>query len=308
MKHSVRSIWFLLLAVCALTVTAFADMGPKDQLTVKVENPPQEVYWLDLLAEGNPSERYPLPEDDFHFETNLKELGFPNADLYYAMNAAVPEGWHACLTQPSGPPIWGSLTDEESGDSMLHSFRYFGVPTTYRILILTESGEVWISAPPYPYRSSVLHHAGLGDKRNLAPPSLDRLSLAILCHFHSHNPDRGSDSVPVPLSEKAKLDGLRRSQPDYAGCSGSCAQHQCRSVRRRLGIFLSVSHGGVFDRGCGSRGVYAIMERTRQRMGTFLCPDSQRSLCRNWLAFIGTCLSFCCLHLLNLKGCFPHGN
>ena len=110
MKRSLRVLVLLILAGCLMTITAFADMGPKPQLTVKVEHPPQELYWLDLLAEGDPNERYPLPEDDFHFGTNLKELGFPDAERYYAMNDAVPDGWHACITQHSGPPIWGSLT------------------------------------------------------------------------------------------------------------------------------------------------------------------------------------------------------
>lgn len=145
MKRPFRVLVLLVLAGCLMSVTAFADMGPKPQLTVKVEHPPQELYWLDLLAEGNPSERYPLPEDDFHFGTNLKELHFPDADSYYAFNAAVPEGWHACLTQHSGPPIWGELTGTPNGDTMLHSFGYFGVPRTYRILIMTESGEIWMS-------------------------------------------------------------------------------------------------------------------------------------------------------------------
>ena len=145
MKRPFRVLVLLVLAGCLMSVTAFADMGPKPQLTVKVEHPPQELYWLDLLAEGNPSERYPLPEDDFHFGTNLKELHFPDADSYYAFNAAVPEGWHACLTQHSGAPIWGSLIGEPNGDTMLHSFGYFGVPRTYRILIMTESGEIWMS-------------------------------------------------------------------------------------------------------------------------------------------------------------------
>ena len=145
MKRSFRVLVLLILAGCLMSVTALADMGPKPQLTVKVEHPPQELYWLDLLAEGNPSERYPLPEDDFHFGTNLKELHFPDADSYYAFNAAVPEGWHACLTQHSGAPIWGSLIGEPNGDTMLHSFGYFGVPRTYRILIMTESGEIWMS-------------------------------------------------------------------------------------------------------------------------------------------------------------------
>lgn len=47
MKRWFRSLLFLALAVSVLTVTVFADMGPKPQLTVKVVNPPEEPYtWI----------------------------------------------------------------------------------------------------------------------------------------------------------------------------------------------------------------------------------------------------------------------
>ena len=133
MKRSVRILFVLALTLCALTVTAFADMGPKPQLTVKVEHPPQEIYYLDLLR-----------------ETDHRPGSFKNETLNAAMvtllQDSVPSGWRACLAQPvSGAPIYGSLTGEPSGDTMLHTFRYFGVPDVYRVLIVTESGEVWMS-------------------------------------------------------------------------------------------------------------------------------------------------------------------
>ena len=52
MRRSLRSLLFLLLAVSLLTIPAFADMGPKSQLIVRVENGPEGLYYLDLLAEG----------------------------------------------------------------------------------------------------------------------------------------------------------------------------------------------------------------------------------------------------------------
>ena len=132
MKRSLRSMLFLLLAVCTLTVTAFADMGPKGQLVVKVKNAPQELYYLDLLRE---TEHRP---GSFKNETL-------NAAMLTLLQDSVPSGWRACLAQPvSGPPTQGSLIGEERGDTMLHTFGY-SVPRTYRILIVTESGEVWMS-------------------------------------------------------------------------------------------------------------------------------------------------------------------
>jgi len=133
MKRSLRLLFLLVLVSCIMTMTVLADMGPKPQLTVKVEHPPQELYYLDLLQ-----------------ETNQRPGSFQNETLNAAMvtllQDSVPSGWRACLAQPvSGPPIWGELTGTPSGDTMLHSFGYHGVPRTYRILIVTESGEVWMS-------------------------------------------------------------------------------------------------------------------------------------------------------------------
>lgn len=39
MKRSLRSAFFLIPAVCTLTVTAFADTGPKSQLVVGLKRP-----------------------------------------------------------------------------------------------------------------------------------------------------------------------------------------------------------------------------------------------------------------------------
>ena len=53
MKKSLRFCALLVLAAALLTVSALADTGPKPQLTVKVNHPPEALYYLDLLAEGS---------------------------------------------------------------------------------------------------------------------------------------------------------------------------------------------------------------------------------------------------------------
>ena len=53
MHRTLRVSCMVFLTALLLTVTAFADMGPKPQLTVKVTHAPEEPYYLDLLAEGN---------------------------------------------------------------------------------------------------------------------------------------------------------------------------------------------------------------------------------------------------------------
>ena len=154
MKKSLRIAVLMLLTTVLLTVSAFADTGPKDRLTVKVENAPDESYYLDLLEEGELQEREGSVGND---RSNLSEekRAALDAELLDALCAAIPAGWHACTVQgTNGPPMWGDLIGEDTGNgTRLHTFGYVGVPDDYRILIVTESGESWVS--------DVLHRATL---------------------------------------------------------------------------------------------------------------------------------------------------
>jgi len=135
MRRSLRSLLFLMLAASLLTIPAFADMGPKSQLIVRVENEPEGLYYLDLLAEG--------PASDLHNYLSDEELADLDPALLESLIAAVPKGWHACVAQGvKGAPIFGQLTAREPG---LHHFSYHGVPWTYRILMVSQSGEVYLS-------------------------------------------------------------------------------------------------------------------------------------------------------------------
>ena len=134
MKRTFRPLLVLALAIALLTTTAFADMGPKSQLVVRVENAPDEPYYLDILAEGNRA-RYETLSD--------KELAELDSALLDSLISAIPAGWHGCVSQGTdGPPIFGKLTAREDGT---HHFSYHGVPWTYRILMVSASGEVFLS-------------------------------------------------------------------------------------------------------------------------------------------------------------------
>ena len=52
MKKQLRFLVLIALTIGLLTVSALADSGPKPLLTVRVKNAPQELYYLDLVAEG----------------------------------------------------------------------------------------------------------------------------------------------------------------------------------------------------------------------------------------------------------------
>lgn len=146
-RNSLRALVCALLASLVLTTFAFADSGPKPQLTVRVENAPQEPYYLDLLAEGDWNESGESSYDGVDWSYHGKEDTLDPA-LLTSLRDNVPAGWHACVAQgTTGAPIWGELyaegTDAFGND--LHVFGYHGVPSTYRIILVTESGKVWIS-------------------------------------------------------------------------------------------------------------------------------------------------------------------
>ena len=146
-RAPLRAFVCALLASLALTTVALADFGPKPQLTVRVENVPQELYYLDLLAEGDWDAEDTDSNDGIERSYYGKEDTL-DPDLLALLRENVPEGWHACVAQgTTGAPIYGELyaesTDASGND--LHIFAYHGVPSTYRIILVTQSGKVWLS-------------------------------------------------------------------------------------------------------------------------------------------------------------------
>ena len=146
-RAALRAFVCALLASLALTTFAFADSGPKPQLTVRVENAPQELYYLDLLAEGDWGEEDGNSIDGIDWNYDGKEDTL-DPDLLALLRENVPAGWHACVAQgTTGAPMWGELYAEgtDASGNALHWFGYVGVPSTYRIILVTESGKVWVS-------------------------------------------------------------------------------------------------------------------------------------------------------------------
>lgn len=188
MKKSLRNSILLLLTAMLLTVSALADSGPKAQLTVKVENAPSEPYYLDLLEKGDyQGHTYGSGDGDdtysgLDWSYSEEEIAALDDELLDALRAAVPEGWHACTAQgTNGAPMWGDLIGSDAGGVRLHSFRYHGVPDTYRIILVTKSGESWLS--------DTLHRATLQSsvtvdwaaKTVSVPPAVVAYALQFLC-------------------------------------------------------------------------------------------------------------------------------
>ncbi len=139
MRRIHEALLFLLTAAL-LTVPVFADMGPKDQLTVRVENGPEELYYLDILEEGEPIPFERQMPGGLKNNYTEEERSALDGELLEDFAAAVPEGWRACVVQ--GDLVWGKV-DSEDG---CFSFSYM-LPGVYRILMVTKSGETFLSEP-----------------------------------------------------------------------------------------------------------------------------------------------------------------
>lgn len=112
-----------------------ADVGLKPELYVFVKNPPEELYYLDLLIQNNSNDKYVNLEDKSLYNQNMLALLYSKKD----------EGWLPALTDGTDVPLHGDLIGEPKDGAMMHYFGYFGVPETYRIIIVTESGKVTVS-------------------------------------------------------------------------------------------------------------------------------------------------------------------
>lgn len=146
-RKSFRALVCALLASLALTTFAFADSGPKPQLIVRVKDAPQEPYCLDLLATGDwdAEDGNSIDGIDWNYDGKEDTLA---PDLLALLRNNIPAGWHACTAQGTfGAPIFSHLfsTGTDASGNALHRFGYVGVPSTYRIILVTQSGKVWIS-------------------------------------------------------------------------------------------------------------------------------------------------------------------
>ena len=114
MKRSLRFCILMVLAAALLTVSAFADTGPKAQLKVLVKNAPEEPYYLDLLEKGDyQGHTYGSGDGDdtysgLDWSYSEEEIAALDSELLDALRAAVevsracpPEVVAGCGSIPS---------------------------------------------------------------------------------------------------------------------------------------------------------------------------------------------------------------
>lgn len=141
MKSSLRnSRWVLLiLAVSLLLPMAFsfpvsADFGPKPSITIVVNNPPADEYYLDLLIDERKSGNSQIEEKDKY-----------DPEKYSLLENYAVDGWVPALVHGTSIPLFGHLTGVRQGQSMVHTFSYFGTPDRFKIIIVTPENQLVVS-------------------------------------------------------------------------------------------------------------------------------------------------------------------
>lgn len=142
MRRTGKAGRFIAAAVCFVllfSISVFADFGPKPGTSIVIENPPAGVYYLDLLIEDGDSDRY----------SNLteEEMASCREDMLAVLEALDEryDGWHTALVDGTVVPLFGSLVGTAGKNGNVHTFRYYGVPDTYRIVVVTEDLQVYTS-------------------------------------------------------------------------------------------------------------------------------------------------------------------
>lgn len=154
-----RAFPALLLCLLCLVLTAYADMGPKPEVTITVVNAPEEELYLDLLTEGTPTEHpyFSLDGCDPAILESLRSLE--------------GNGWLlAYSTGVSGPPVFGDLRPWEDGT---WHFSYHGLPDAFRVAAAT-AGEARAVEEVYtrPFVSHIVYDWEANTVREATPPLL----------------------------------------------------------------------------------------------------------------------------------------
>lgn len=163
-----RMFFALLLCMLCLIPTAYADIGPKPEVTITVVNAPEGEIYLDLLAEGRSTDS-PYPNS------------FDGCDpaILNSLRSLEGNGWVlAYSTGVSGKaPVFGDVRPQEDGT---WRYSYVGVPETFRVAAAT-ADEAQAAETPYTrdYFANIVYDWETNTVREATPTSL-RFAVRLL--------------------------------------------------------------------------------------------------------------------------------
>lgn len=121
---------FCMVAVLLAGMASANSAAPDYLVVVKVSSGPEEPYYLDIIGEGIGGGNGVSPEE------------VPDGELLEALRDAVPEGWFAYTADG---PRYGEAEGDLAGLDGVHRFQGYDVPKQFRVLVVTKSGEIWVS-------------------------------------------------------------------------------------------------------------------------------------------------------------------
>lgn len=123
---------FCLFAVLLGTTASANSATPDYRVAVRVVNGVEEVYYLDLLEQSDS-------------EIEIFKRDGLDQELLEVMKDAAPDGWRPCTMSIS---LWEDhFSGDLAGKNGMHVFHGWHMPKVFRILIVTKSGESWVSEP-----------------------------------------------------------------------------------------------------------------------------------------------------------------
>ena len=130
MKKLLKVTIVSIILLSILSITTFADMGSKPKVTIKIENPPKELYYLDLLY---------TPKSSLSNIYSYKDRANYNIQMFDLLFSYTQDNWYPALAYGTIVPVMGELTPDNNG---VHTINYLGVPDEFKIIIVTQDGTV----------------------------------------------------------------------------------------------------------------------------------------------------------------------
>lgn len=124
-----------LICVSFLPRTVFADSGPKRSISIEIKNAPSELYYIALLQQGELSPYYRE-----HYDGDR----IPEEDEWVReIFLTYEEDGYILFTYAGGASsIRSSEVDLKGSDFVKYGYM---VPSTFKVMIVTKSGEVTVS-------------------------------------------------------------------------------------------------------------------------------------------------------------------
>ncbi len=223
MQLKKRTILLLVIMIavsylCTLAVSA--DCGPKPSLTIYVENPPDELYYLDLLVEVKTKNT--VSDSTYQYD-NLKEIRDQlNQNMLTLLKSYEKEGWIPAVSDGDTPIRGGLEGYEDANNRKVHKFGY-DIPRTFRVIVVTESGKVTVT-------------------ETISTKSMESLFLTVFNDLHPYIDYRRDNTAAFRIQAERQLEAVCTNQYNNTACF--IVYSRCCIGQRRLHICL---HGTVPD-------------------------------------------------------------